>query len=275
MDDRKRAEREFHDRIRTVAGDVHVSDTRWSLALEPTIRDNPLWANMKYYSIERASRAFILDWYRANCRGKVVLDYCCGNGEDSIELARAGAAKVVGIDISEVSVENCRQLAEREGVADRCEFVVADAEATGFPDHMFDVINEYGSLHHLDLTKAMPELARILRPDGKIICDETLGHNPLIAAYRRATPDLRTPWEVDHILKREHFRLMGSYFRGVDLHFFHLATLFAVPFRKSPVFGPMLRFLETVDSLILKVPGLRWQAWQAVAILSGPETRDA
>jgi ubiquinone/menaquinone biosynthesis C-methylase UbiE len=275
MDDRKRAEREFHDRIRTVAGDVHVTDTRWSLDLEPTIRENPLWSNMKYYSIERASRAFILDWYRTHCRGKVVLDYCCGNGEDSIEIARAGAARVVGIDISEVSVENCRRLAEREGVADRCEFVVADAEDTGFPDRSFDVINEYGALHHLDLGKAMTELARILRPDGKVICDETLGHNPVIAAYRRATPELRTPWEVDHILKREHFRSMGTHFRGVELHFFHLATLFAVPFRTTRAFGPMLRLLEWVDALLLRTPGLRWQAWQAVAILSGPQIRGA
>jgi hypothetical protein len=35
-------------------------------------------------------------------------------------------------------------------------------------------------------------------------------------------------------------------------------------------FKPLLWTLESIDSVVLKIPGLRWQAWQVVLILSEP-----
>jgi len=63
---------------------------------------------MKYYSIEWKSRKVALNWFVNNCKGKRVLDYCCGNGDDSFIIARNGAIEVIGIDLSEVSIRNCR-----------------------------------------------------------------------------------------------------------------------------------------------------------------------
>lgn len=271
MELRKERERDFHDSIRMVQDDAHVADTRWTPELEATIANNPAWANMKYYAVERRSRRHVLDWFRENAPGKKVLDLCCGNGDDSVILAQFGAREVVGLDISEVSVENCRRLAAANGVDDVASFVVGDAEATGLPDDSFDLITEYGALHHVDLDKTMAEIARILRPDGKMICTEALAHNLVIHAYRRLTPDIRTEWEVDHILRRPAFELMKKYFESVDMTFYHFFTLGAVPLRKTPVFEPVLALLEKIDDVALKIPGLKWQAWQTVFVLSGPK----
>ena len=271
MEARKLAEKEFHDKLRSSSEDEGVHATRWTPELEKTISTNPLWANMKYYAVERASRQMVLDWYAANCRGKRALDYCCGNGEDSIEMVRAGAREIQAIDISDASVENCRAFAEREGMGDKITFSVADAEKTGFADNSFDIISEYGSLHHLELDLAYAELARVLKPDGKIVCTEALAHNPIIHLYRKLTPKLRTVWEVQHILKKPKIDLARKYFDSVELHFFHLTTLFAVPFRKTPLFRPLLAFLEGVDRLLLKLPWIKWQAWQVVIVLSKPK----
>ncbi len=271
MELRKLQEIEFHNKLRHVDGDTHVADTRWSPAMEETIRNNALWANMKYYSIERESRKMVLDWFQQHAPGKAVLDYCCGNGDDSIQLARAGASSVIGIDLSDVSIHNCRKLAQQEGLASQITFEVRDAEETKFPDNSFDLISEYGSLHHLELDRAFAELARILRPEGKIICNEVLGHNPIIQLYRRVTPRLRTPWEVDHILKKKDFALAKKYFNKVEPRFFHLATLLAVPFRRSRLFEPVLSALEAIDGTLLKLPFFRWQAWQVVFVLSDPK----
>ncbi len=270
LEARKLEEKEFHDKLRTVDADPHVADTRWSPAMEETIETNPMWVNMKYYSIERTSRELVLDTFRRDCPGKEVLDYCCGNGEDSMFIAQQGAKRVTGIDISDISVENCGNLAKRNGPSNT-HFQVADAENTGFDDDSFDFITEYGALHHLDLPKAYREMARILRPDGKIICNEVLAHNPLIHGYRRLTPKLRTPWEVEHILRRKDFNIAREYFGKVELHFFHLSTLLAVPFRKTFLFSPMLSLMEAIDSVVLKVPGLKWQAWQVVFTMSEPK----
>ena len=117
----------------------------------------------------------------------------------------------------------------------------------------------------------MFQLARVLKPDGQMICTEALGHNPLISLYRKRTPHLRTKWEVKHVLRKELFAEMAKYFDGIEMHFFHLTTLAGVPFRKLPGFELILRALERVDAVLLKLPFFRWQAWQAFFILSKPK----
>ncbi len=271
MEARKQKEMEFHDKIRTVVDDAGVAETRWSPELEATISNNALWRNMKYYAIERMSRQMVLEWFRKNCKGKRVLDYCCGNGEDGIYIAKNGAAHVVGIDLSETSIQNCENLARREGVSHLVSYEIADAENTGFGDNSFDVITEYGALHHLDLDKAFREITRILKPDGKVICNEALAHNIFIHMYRKMTPKLRTEWEVDHIMRARDFAVPAKYFSRIEMRFFHLFTLFAVPFRKAPFFDVLLRMLERVDSVLLKLPFIKWQAWQVVFVLSEPK----
>ncbi|MEK7308595.1 MAG: methyltransferase domain-containing protein [Nitrospirota bacterium] len=271
MEERKKKEKEFHNRQRTVTEDIHVADTRWSPELESTIKNNPLWANMKYYSIERKSRSVVLNWLQMNCKGKKALDYCCGNGDDGIFIARNGASDVTGIDISEISIKNCKEKVDSLGLKN-ITYRVMDAEALDFENETFDIVTEYGALHHLDLNKAYSEISRVMKFNGKAICTEALGHNKIFHLYRRLTPHLRTEWEAEHILRRKDIELAKNYFNRVEiLGFFHLATIAAVPFRNLFGFNTMLGFLELMDSALLKLPLLKWQAWQVVFVLSQPK----
>jgi ubiquinone/menaquinone biosynthesis C-methylase UbiE len=266
MDNRKEEERRFHDQLRSGA-----LGQRWSPELEQLIRRDSSWSNMKYYAVERKSRKIALDWLAGHCRNKRVLDYCCGNGEDSFAIAKDGAEEVIGIDLSEVSIQNCRERAVALGLEKKAIFRVMDAEALEFEDNSLDVITEYGALHHLNLNKAYSEMARVLKSDGQCICTEALGHNPIIHYYRKRTPQLRTDWEVDHILRKADIEKAYTYFTSVHiLGFFHLATLAAVPFRNVPGFPFILSSLEMLDALLLKLPGIKWQAWQIVFVLSRP-----
>ncbi len=265
IETRKQEEIAFHARIRE-----GQHEQRWSPQGEQRVADDPLWSNFKYYSIERHSLELSRRWLREYGAGATALDYCCGNGEDAVYLAECGANRVIGIDISDVSIRNCQERAAAAGVGDRVSFEVMDAEAMRFDANAFDLITEYGVLHHLELDKAMGELARVLKPEGQMLCTETLGHNPVIHWYRKRTPDLRTPWEVDHILTRDSFETIRRHFGRVEMHFFHLATLAAVPLRRTPVFSILLESLRLLDRVLLSVPGLRWQAWQVVFKLSDP-----
>ena len=265
MDARKEQEKIFHDKLR-----YESFGQRWTPVLENTIRQNPLWTNMKYYSIERKSRTMVLDWFRENCQGKKALDYCCGNGEDSIYIAKNGAKEVIGIDISEVSIKNCKKRAIEEEVSSKVTFSVMDAESLEFENDTFDIITEYGALHHLNLEKAYSELARVVKKDGKVICNEALGHNFFINLYRKLTPTLRTEWEAKHILCKKDLELAKKYFGEIKVNFFHLTTLLAVPFRNLPGFGTVLNILEKLDGFLLKIPFVKWQAWQVVVVLSQP-----
>ncbi|PIP81583.1 MAG: hypothetical protein CO113_14190 [Elusimicrobia bacterium CG_4_9_14_3_um_filter_62_55] len=266
MKDRKEEEAAFHDRVR----DDRV-EQRWSPEAETATQDNPLWSNFKYYAIERKSLDFYRNWLTTNVKNKKVLDFGCGNGEESIFVAKAGGFPT-GIDISETAVSNSRKQALASGVDEQTTFALADGESLQFANDTFDLAMEYGVLHHIDLDKAMAEIARVLKPSGKMICTEALGHNPIIHLYRKLTPTIRTEWEVDHILRKKQFKIFDKYFGKIEMRFFHLATLAAVPFRRIPfVFRPLLRTLESVDALLLSLPWVKWQAWQTVFILSDPK----
>jgi ubiquinone/menaquinone biosynthesis C-methylase UbiE len=268
IEPRKLEEIAFHDKLRD-----GQHEQRWSLDAETRVAGDPLWTNFKYYAIERHSLDLSQHWQRELGRDAIVLDYCCGNGEDSLYLARNGAKRVIGIDISDISIQNCRARAADAQLSDRVTFETMDAESMTFSDNTFDLITEYGVLHHLELDRAMSELARVMKPNGYMICTETLGHNPFIDWYRRRTPDLRTAWEVEHILRRKDFATIRKHFGEVEIHFFHLATLAAVPFRHTPIFTPVVGALRLVDRALLSLPGLRWQAWQAVFKLAKPKKR--
>ena len=104
-----------------------------------------------------------------------------------------------------------------------------------------------------------------------MICNEALAHNLVIHLYRKKTPSLRTEWEVEHIMKKKDILKAEKYFDNVEIHLYHFFTLMAVPFRNFFFFKPLLSFLEIIDQLFLRIPIIKWQAWQAVFILSGPK----
>src|SRR5215217_7097235 len=71
-------------------------------------------------------------------KDRTFLDVGCGNALYSLELARKGAAKVVGIDISEVMIGLCKESSEKENLTDRCTFIQTDLLDYN-PESKFDV----------------------------------------------------------------------------------------------------------------------------------------
>ena len=67
------------------------------------------------------------------------LDVGCGNGLYSLELARRGAGKVVGIDIAEVMIDLCKRSSIAEKLDDRCTFIQTDLLEYNGRDSEFDV----------------------------------------------------------------------------------------------------------------------------------------
>ena len=274
LEDRKRKEIEHSDRRRQIVrGYEYFTDTDSDAARTDLVSDRDSYehhfSNMKFYSVTRPSFAYRDSLLYGSIEGRTVLDYCCGNGEVAVAMAKRGAKEVHGIDISEVAVENAKALAEKEGVGDRCRFAVMDAESMGFADETFDLIHEYGSLHHLDLDAAYKELHRILSPGGRIVATEALRHNPLIRRYRKRTPHLRTEWEAEHILGVPELMRASKYFGTIRIRFWHLLALAAVPFRKTRIFEPLRFVLDMMDRALLSLPLVRRMAWVAVVEYSG------
>ncbi len=221
----------------------------------------------KFYSVVQSSRRAYADILLENCQGKRILEYGCGPGSDAFRLAENGA-NVIGIDISVVAIRQAGDQAAQSPARERLDFRVMNAEELEFEDDYFDVICGTGILHHLDLTSALAELARVLRREGKAVFIEPLGHNPLINLYRRLTPGMRT--KDEHPLLRRDLLSFGQSFGKVRIRYFHLLALCAVPFRFTARFETVLEVFEAIDQKLFSIPFIRNQAWQVVIELSEP-----
>lgn len=255
---RKRDEIDFHNRLRDEG--LQRDQTAFKR----------LTANEKFYAVARGSRLLVERWVAERSGGRSFLDFGCGDGRFA-RLAASHGGRAVGVDISDVSVANARGLSSATPGMRGPQYAIGDCENLAFQDNAFDLVCVSGVLHHLDASKAFAELARVLRPGGEIICAEALGHNPVFQAYRTLTPHLRTPWEAAHILRRDDIRRASEYFGDIELHFFHLATLAGVPFRSFRGFDAILRGLEFLDGALLRLPVIRWMAWQIVFFLRNPK----
>ncbi len=218
--------------------------------------------NSKFYSVAGSSERYLMGWIAQNSPGKVVLDYACGNGECAVQAAQAHALLSIGLDISRGSIANARAAARKAGVEGNSYFLVGDCEKTGLPDNCVDVVICAGMLHHLDLSYALPELRRVMKPGAVAVVNEALNYNPAIKLYRRLTPQLRTAFEVEHIISHKELRFASAFFEIREVRYWHLLALLAVPFRRLSVFGPLKDFLAGMDRILLRIPVIRNLAWQ-------------
>jgi arsenite methyltransferase len=106
--------------------------------------------------------------------GGYVLDVGCGAGATPVYLAKTHKCRVVGVDILPRMIERAEEMARREGVADRTEFRVADAQHLPFDDGVFDaVITESVTAFPEDKQRAVNEYARVTRPGGYVGLNES------------------------------------------------------------------------------------------------------
>jgi SAM-dependent methyltransferase len=197
---------------------------------------------------------------RQTAPGKDVLEYGCADGASTLRLAPV-AKSITGIDISDVAIRKAQNEAARHAIGN-VSFQVDNAEDMNLPSAKFELVFGAGILHHLILETSLAEIRRVMRPGGKAIFFEPLGHNPLINAYRNRTPEARTVDE--HPLVRSDFDIVRKHFSKCDLQFFGLSTLASIPFRWSRLGRTVRAIGQQADNVLLKVPGLKWQAWIVV-----------
>jgi demethylmenaquinone methyltransferase/2-methoxy-6-polyprenyl-1,4-benzoquinol methylase len=98
--------------------------------------------------------------------GDEVLDACCGTGDLALAAERAGG-RVTGLDFS------TGMLAWARGKSSTVTWVLGDVTALPFPDESFDAVTVgFGIRNVPDLEVGLAELARVLRPGGRIACLE-------------------------------------------------------------------------------------------------------
>lgn len=255
LENRKKEEASFHDYIRS----------------EEAMNNNPeSQSNLKFYKITQKSKDYVRNWLRKHVIGKVFLDYACGEGRHSEDVLRNSSPRVlIGLDISPDSIKICQNKLANINTKAKVYFIQGDCENTELPENSVDVILCSEMLHHLDLHQAFKELYRILDNGGRVFCCEALGINPVIQWYRNRTPNMRTEFETHHILTPKAFDIAKDCgFIVEEVKYWHLFAIPAAFFvRNKILFNFFLKLGNFLDSIFLKLPGVKKLAWQFTFVL--------
>lgn len=130
---------------------------KWYYGGEPGLMDGSAYAGKSKMEVLLGTEIW------SEIAGKTVLDFGCGSGSESVDMALHGAQRVVGLDILEKSLQQAREHAATQGVSDICEF-------TTQTDEKFDVVLSFDAFEHYgDPAGVLRTMAGLIRPDGKVI----------------------------------------------------------------------------------------------------------
>ncbi len=247
------------------------------------------WANAVDPASVPVREAFTLPtcpenrWIHASLgdlRGRVVLELGAGLGEASAWFAMHGA-QVIATDLSGGMLSVARRVAALHEASITA--VQMDGATLALANESVDVVYGANVLHHVDQAQCLAEVHRVLRPGGVAVFWDPLRYNPVINVYRRMATGVRTIDE--HPLGLDDLRLLRRTFSHVDVRFFWLASLgvflwFFLGQRVHPnaerywkkiitdyqSIAPLHAVLSACDRVLLKVPGLRWWAWNMAVV---------
>jgi len=109
-----------------------------------------------------------------------VLDVACGRGASAVHLAERFGCHVTGLDYGVENIAAAEAHAAAKGVAPLTAFRQGDAEKLPFDDGTFDaVISECSFCTFPDKGTAAAEMARVLRPGGRLGLSDMTVKSPL------------------------------------------------------------------------------------------------
>ena len=128
--------------------------------------------------------------------GDKILDAGCGQGVNSIYLARHDRVDVTGITITPREVAVSKRLAKKEKLKGSVTFELGDYQDLEYEDETFDIIFTYETLFHCkDVKKTMKEFLRVLKPGGKVLFVEyEFDHDNFSDKYSKVYEFVRAHW---------------------------------------------------------------------------------
>lgn len=238
LTDQNLREKEFHDKLQS--------------------KSKGRFENIFYKAILNAWEDFY-NFLDQNAKNSEILDYGCGVGPAIERVIKLNPKKITGIDISDVSISKAKE--KFQSLESKVELLVDNCESTTFNNNKFDLVYGLGILHHLQFSKCIDEISRILKPGGVLLFIEPLGTNPLINFYRLLTPKSRS--KDEHPLVFKDFEKIKSSFKSVNIKYYGFLTLAFFPFYSSKD-SRVFKVLVKLDQLIFKIKIFRYFAWSVL-----------
>lgn len=228
---------------------------------EIAVQDRASEAYRSIRYLKPHSREYHLAWTRnmlkdLSLEGRI-LDNGCGTG---LLLELLSGRRVVGLDLSPRMVEFAAETARP--------VLRGDSLNLPFPDRTFEVVLARSLLHHLpDKQRGVDEIARVLKPEGRVVFADT--NRSLLSVIPRRIANRGEHFASTHQnLSRSVFvRLLRKDFVIERVEYFgFLAYPLAFPdlidfSRYVCGIDALTRLLTRFDDCLSRIPVLRTQAW--------------
>jgi len=104
-----------------------------------------------------------------------ILEFGCGFGEIGRQVALISGASVTGLTMADEEIAGGNERIKKAGLEGRCAMVQGNYHKMPFEDQTFDkVFGVYTLKYSADLTTAIGEMARVLKPGGRFVSYEIL-----------------------------------------------------------------------------------------------------
>jgi cyclopropane fatty-acyl-phospholipid synthase-like methyltransferase len=191
-------------------------------------------------------------------KGTYVLDVGCGAGATAAYLAKEVGARVMAVDLREAMVALMQERAARDGVAERVDARVADAQSLPFDEATFDaVLCESVATFIEDKARVAREFVRVVKPSGYVGLNEEIW-------LRAPTPEMEDyaarVWSIGGQIptaQRWEQILSGAGFSEVEIHTLSYDLQRESTQLKRYRLGDMLRMAYRVLGLYLKSGAFR------------------
>jgi 2-polyprenyl-3-methyl-5-hydroxy-6-metoxy-1,4-benzoquinol methylase len=137
------------------------------------------------YRCKSKVRVLLGDQVLEALRGKVIVDFGCGEGDDAISLAQNGAHRVIGIDNRQSVLEKARAKARERGVETICSF------CTEIDEKADAVVSLDCFEHFTDPPSVLLKMYELLNWEGSVFA--TFGptwYHPLGATFSQSSHGL-------------------------------------------------------------------------------------
>jgi SAM-dependent methyltransferase len=178
------------------------------------------------------------------------LDFGCGTGVITSQLALLGAERVIAIEINPELVAMTKARAQVDGVADRITAYCADIMSVT-PEPV-DIVFSNVVLHHVPdrFHEVIPALKRWLRPGGKLVCIEPVASYKGVEYLRQHSGIPSYPLdEGERKLTEDDLRAIESHFEWSHRQYFRVLNRVE---RFLPETRSLRRGVRMVDRRVLQ-----------------------
>jgi len=181
-----------------------------------------------------------------------LLDYCCGTGIHS-DFALKKGIECWGIDISEDSIVEAKDLASKYNEEFKYNYTVGNAEKLPYEDNKFDIIISCGSISYLDFEISMMELKRVLKSNGKLIILDTTKNNIIlnIKRYIKYIFSDVSKYHIENLFDNKKIKLLtNDLFYLEEIKYFHLLSIIGLLLPNNKITDYFNDFLMNIDEYL-------------------------